>query len=94
MMKYSGLKIKEILICLLCANLFGCATVQTPQKTDRSLPRPSVETGIDQNTPFKISNVDIRPKTFNPSKGEMVTWPPRLHQNQCFSRFETRSLDG
>lgn len=77
-MKPSGLNIKATLLCLLFAGLIGCATVQTPQEAVEPVPRQSADAGKNLDVPFNISNVMIQPKTFNPSKEEMVTISCRL----------------
>ena len=67
----------KIIVCLLCAGLIGCASFPTAQNREttgkKSPPREINEPDTDPNAPFKISNVTIHPKFFNPEKGESIT---------------------
>lgn len=66
---------------LLCLSFFSCAALQTPEEAVLSKQEPVLpsepgeiaEPEIDPNAPFKISNVSISRKSFNPAKGEAVT---------------------
>ena len=79
-MKNICLFLMKFFTILLCLSFFSCAALQKPEETILSKKEPVppgageiAEPEIDPNAPFKISNVSISRKSFNPGKGEAVT---------------------
>ena len=79
-MKNTCLFLMKFFTVFFCLSFFSCAILQKPEETILSkkeiVPPGAGEIAgpeIDPNAPFKISNVSISRKSFNPAKGEAVT---------------------
>ncbi len=70
----------KIVTVFACLSFFGCATLQKPSEPVVSKTKPvqseieaTAEPKTGPDAPFRISNVAVSRKSFNPSEGEGVT---------------------